>query len=61
MNTAKTIMIIFLVLDLLRLIKYDIDGRPAKKPLGFSGVITSFIATAVVAILWWFAGIFTFN
>lgn len=48
-----------MLFTLFALIKIDIEGRPAKTPLGFVGIVGSFIAVAILVAVYYFAGSFS--
>jgi len=59
MLIAQWILVALLVANLLLGLYRDINGRPAKEPEGFSGVVGTLIAVALTVILYWYAGAFS--
>ena len=57
--TAQILIICFMFINFFRMLYTDINGRPAKEPKGFEGIVTSFLALALVIIIYYFAGAFS--
>jgi hypothetical protein len=58
MNWAKIIIVILAGLGLLINLYWDVEGRPAKAPAGFGGVLSTLIVYVGLAFLYYYAGIF---
>jgi len=59
MLPSQVVILTFLVLDLLIKFYYDVNGRPAREPEGFMGILSSIIATVIVFALYYWAGTFS--
>lgn len=59
MQVYQWAIVFLLVTNFLAMIHRDIEGRPAKEPQGFSGVMASFVAFAILVGLFWGAGLFS--
>jgi len=55
-EAAQIILVALLIMSFFIGLYRDINGRPAKEPEGFGGVVTSIILLAVVLLLYYFAG-----
>lgn len=58
MNFASWIIVGLLVLGFFLNLFWDIEGRPAKSPTGFVGVLGTLVMYALLAWLYYTAGIF---
>ena len=56
---AQWAVLVLMTINILLLIKYDIEGRPVKEPKGFEGVIVTLIAFAFTMFLQITAGTFS--
>ena len=36
----------------------DVNGRPAKEPKGFEGIVSTVISTAIIVVIYYLAGAF---
>lgn len=60
MKTACQWMLILLnLVGFINMLYVDVNGRKAKAPEGFYGVLGTIIATTFVALLFWGAGAFS--
>ena len=48
-----------LVFTLFVMFKRDVEGQAAKSPSGFSGIVGSCIAMAILVVVYYFAGSFS--
>lgn len=56
---CQWLCVINLVASMLLLLYRDVNGSPAKEPLGFSGIVTTLIVVAMIAAMQWGAGLFS--
>lgn len=55
---CQVILTVLFASGFLITLYFEINGRPATKPHGFTGVMRTFAIYGVVAALYWQAGIF---
>ena len=55
-EVAQICLLVFVAVAFFVNIYRDINGRPAREPEGFSGVVTTILATAFALALYYFAG-----
>lgn len=56
---CQALILISLIANLLSMIYYDINGRPAKESLGFKGVVITLVVIAFSFLVYWKAGAFS--
>ena len=60
MQQAMQVLLIGLLITATLINLYrDINGRPAKEPVGFSGVVSTLISTIISVLIYYFAGAFS--
>jgi hypothetical protein len=58
MNWAQWTLVVLIVLNFLSAIHQSYNGRPALKPLGFTGVVGSILGISFRVWIFWEAGLF---
>jgi hypothetical protein len=56
---CQWLVLAMICVNLLTMLYVECQGRPARKPAGFSGVLGSLIVTAIVVWMYWMAGLFS--
>lgn len=59
MNIYQILITVFLIIGFFATIYWDIEGRAAREPAGFKGVVVTIILYAVIFLLYYKAGLFS--
>lgn len=55
---AQILVIVLVTVNFLGNLYIDVNGRKAKEPKGFEGIISTLLATAIIITVYYFAGAF---
>jgi len=58
-HIAQWAVACLLVISFFSSIKGDVEGKPAKPPAGFKGIMSTTIAFAIVTAIYWLCGTFS--
>jgi hypothetical protein len=56
---CQWLCVINILFSMLLLLYRDVNGSPAKEPLGFEGIVSTLIAVAMLTAMQWGAGAFS--
>ncbi len=56
---AQCFILLIIIVSFFMHLNYDINGRPAKEPKGFNGVVSTVVSIAITVIIYYIAGAFS--
>lgn len=58
-TTAQILIAVIWIVGLFFNLYHDVNGRTAKEPEGFSGVVSTIVASSILAAIYYYAGAFS--